>query len=89
MFISADSDIESVCAANPSFHYLSGVAEFLDLFNKHEKKLTRRVRMILKRKMNEIEADVRERFEMSGFVLTGEQGEVEHVEVERIRLDKT
>jgi hypothetical protein len=82
--VSEDKDIESVCRANTKFIFKARLAEFLDIFNRHETVLTRIVTGILSAKAETMKQQVRTKFEASGFFITGEIGDVENVEVSKI-----
>ncbi len=87
--VSNDGDLSSVCEANPKvFTYYKGLGGFLDAFNKHQA-LAQVVESIVAKQESVIKMEVARKFEASGFILTGEDGEVEHVKVDEIEFGKS
>lgn len=86
--ISQDEDMVSGVEGIDSILPLKSIEQFLDLFNKHEQKeLSDFANDLLEEHINEVENEIKKNFDGLGFLLSGQDGEVEDVEVKELSTE--
>ncbi len=87
--VSHDPDFIAACKGNPNLIPLKTITEFLDLHNKDAEEQAKFVHEQIEQSRERISQEIKKQFMNLGFVLDGEDGDVEHVTVDNVELGDT